>query len=105
MVQEHASGVETELQDVQRRLAEVWPQDSFPQNGEQDAGDIENPSQYGKAAHRLLEQVSKLNEQVGELFTADGRAVGEWNQDMLLKTIMDTRTLSGSSRILNSQVS
>lgn len=99
MVQEHATGVQTELRGLRQQLASVWPREVVPNHAQEDGINIGNPAQYGNAAHRLLEQVSALNGHVGELFTADGRLVEETNQEILLQAITNASGLSDSSSI------
>jgi hypothetical protein len=99
MVREHATGVTTDLRDLQQQLSAVWPHESEAQKPLEDAIEIQNPSQFAKAAGRLLAQVSALNGHVGELFTTNGGAPGEMNQQLLLTTIMDTKALDDSTRM------
>jgi hypothetical protein len=99
MVQDHARGVQDELRVLQKQLADVWPHVWDEQKPHADSTEIENPAQYGKAARRLLDQVSGLNQRMGELFTADGRPSGQADLETLLKAAMNTEALNDSSRM------
>jgi DNA-directed RNA polymerase specialized sigma24 family protein len=100
MVLEHARGEQSELRSLQEQLATVWPEESKDQEPGATAIEIGNPSQYARAARSLLEQASRLNQDMGELFTANGRTPeGVADQDTILKTMTVTQALHDSSRI------
>jgi DNA-directed RNA polymerase specialized sigma24 family protein len=99
MVDAHARGVRGELRALRDQLAGPWPHASEELKAQESAIEIANSSQYAQAAQRLLEQVSALNQHMGELFTANGRPDGAVNQEGLIRTIMGTGALNESSAI------
>jgi DNA-directed RNA polymerase specialized sigma24 family protein len=99
MVDDHAKGIHGELRALRDQLAAAWPKASDEFQVKENSSEITNPSQYTQAAQRLLKQVSELNEHLGELFTADGRADAAVDQQSLVRTIMETGALNESSAI------
>ena len=99
MVQYHAHGVQNELRALRKQLVILRPHVSGDQIPQADSAEIQNPAQFAQASRRLLDQLAGLNERVGELFTADGRASGEVDLETLLKATMNTEALNDSSQM------
>jgi hypothetical protein len=94
MVKNHAAGLGVELRALQAQLAEIMLTGAAPATANTEFNaegmSIDKPAEFAIRAGRLLGQVRKLNLQAGELFTSNGKTMGDTNLNTSLRTIMDT---------------
>jgi hypothetical protein len=90
MANSHAADLENELRSLQGQLAEISPAGEESGFANPEKMRIDDPEHFARAAGVLLQQVRDLNRQVGNFFTASGKAATPEQLDASLKTIMDT---------------
>jgi DNA-directed RNA polymerase specialized sigma24 family protein len=99
MVKDHATGLETELRALHGQLAEILLAGVAPESAGEEGMSIDQPTQFTIRAGRLLEQVRELNQEAGELFASNGRAMSDATLKASLQTIMDTIPLQQAEEV------
>jgi DNA-directed RNA polymerase specialized sigma24 family protein len=99
MVKDHATGLETELRALHGQLAEILLAGVAPESAGEEGMSIDQPAQFAIRAGRLLEQVRGLNQQAGDLFASNGKAMSDANLKASLQTIMDTIPLQQAEEV------
>jgi DNA-directed RNA polymerase specialized sigma24 family protein len=99
MVKDHAAGLETELRALHGQLAEILLAGAAPESAGEEGMSIDEPEQFALRAGRLLQQVRGLNQQTGELFASNGKAMSDANLKASLQTVMDTIPLQQAEEV------
>jgi DNA-directed RNA polymerase specialized sigma24 family protein len=101
MVQQHASGLEQQLQAIH---TDVAPLASGLPDTSQSGGTavmIKNPSQFNQAASELLARVQQMDERFGDAFASRGAADSESSPPALAQAILETVPLADARSLLS----